>query len=159
MHMSAIVPAPSDSDTFAPEFVPAPGIGVAFARYDLTAISADEIDDLVDSLKKLGLKDTPFLLELETRGSRFRSQIASNLNGLGITREVKIDNSEKINLIEVVEKQIEMAKHKGNKTAFTERYLEKLEYYLEAYGSARARFERMQRRNMHRNPQRRMPLK
>ncbi len=140
MHVSAIIPAPSAPE--APIFTPPPGIGRAFARYDLTAISSDQIDALVDELHRIGLKDTPFLMELETRGSRFRTRVASNLNACGIPREIEVDTTTPINLIDVVKKQIEMAREHGHRVAFTERYLFKLESYLSAYYDSRARNER-----------------
>jgi hypothetical protein len=117
---------------------PPPGLAKVFARYNLTAITATEIDWLVDELRELGLQDTPFLLELESRGSRFRSMVAQNLSACGIGRNLQINNSAPINLIEVVKQQIEIAKQEGNKTAFTERYLAKLEGYMSIYFDTRA---------------------
>ncbi len=144
MHVSAIIPAPSTPDL--PDFTPPPGIGQAFARYDLSAISSDQIDALVDELRRIGLQDTPFLLELETRGSRFRTRVASNLNACGIPRDIEVDTTTPINLIDVVKKQIAMAREHGHKTAFSERYLFKLESYLSAYYGTRARNERALRK-------------
>jgi hypothetical protein len=114
-----------------------PDPGRVFAQYDLSAITSDEIDMLVKSLEVIGFRDTPFMLELETRSTRFRTRLAKNLQACGITQEIELDTSTPINLIEVMERQIEIARHKGNKTAFTERYLEKLESYLRQYQAAR----------------------
>ncbi|PQA88498.1 hypothetical protein [Hyphococcus luteus] len=121
-------------------------IAAVMATYDLTNITPAEIDQLVDELKAAGHPFDENLLMLSSRGAGFRSHLAGLAGG-------DYDPHQRVNLVDLTQDQLAMARRFEDPTESIERFLE----FLKVHDKGEAlNADAMQQRLMHESMMRQM---
>ncbi|WP_434286960.1 hypothetical protein [Celeribacter sp. SCSIO 80788] len=97
-----------------------------FARYDLTAISATEIDQLTADLKAARFDDLGFIMGLERQGAAYRSDMENSGSVYGIGG-AEFDPDTPIDLIAQTRSELALASRYGQDTERLATQLFKLE--------------------------------
>lgn len=87
------------------------------SRYDPENISPREIDQMFDELTEAGHPIDRDLLMLSTKGERFQSHLVNVTNTNGESQFQRPDPTAKINLVEVIEYQMTLARRAGEDTS------------------------------------------
>jgi hypothetical protein len=99
-----------------------------FEKYDLSAISPREIDQMAAELKEAGFEDFDFLLTLMTHGEEFTSHLRATLAEAGY-EPAPFDPTKSGDLIADIEQQVRIARSLGDPTEHAEDVLRKLQQF------------------------------
>ncbi|ATG47032.1 hypothetical protein CEW89_05265 [Celeribacter ethanolicus] len=98
-----------------------------FARYDLTAISANEIDRLTADLKAARFDDLGFVMGLERQGASYRADMEHSGSVYGIGGAEAFDPDAPMDLIAQTRSDLALARRYGQDTERLSTHLFKLE--------------------------------
>ncbi|AVW90841.1 hypothetical protein [Celeribacter baekdonensis] len=98
-----------------------------FARYELTQISATEIDQMTSELKTAGFDDLGFLMGLERQGATYRTEMESRANVLGYETNSGFDAEAPMDLLAKTRSERDLAHRYGQTTERLDSQLAKLE--------------------------------
>lgn len=97
-----------------------------FANYDLTSISANEIDQLTQDLKSNRFGDLGFVMSIERQGASYRNEMENSGSVYGIG-DAEFDPDAKFDLIEKTRTELSLATRYGQDTERLSSQLFKLE--------------------------------
>lgn len=103
------------------------GANAVFARYDLTHISATEVDHMTSELKSAGFDDLGFLLGLERQGAAYRTEMETRANVPGYKTDSGFDASAPMDLLAKTRSERDLAHRYGQTTERLDSQLAKLE--------------------------------
>jgi hypothetical protein len=103
------------------------GANAVFARYDLTHISATEVDHMTSELKSAGFDDLGFLMGLERQGAAYRTEMETRANVPGYKTDSGFDASAPMDLLAKTRSERDLAHRYGQTTERLDSQLAKLE--------------------------------
>jgi len=98
-----------------------------FARYDLTQISATEIDQMTSELKSAGFDDLGFLMSLERQGATYRTEMETRATVPGYETNSGFDAAAPMDLLAQTRSERDLAHRYGQTTERLDSQLAKLE--------------------------------
>lgn len=103
------------------------GANAVFARYDLTQISATEIDQMTSELKSAGFDDLGFLMSLERQGATYRTEMETRATVPGYETNSGFDAATPMDLLAQTRSERDLAHRYGQTTERLDSQLAKLE--------------------------------
>lgn len=100
-------------------------IDAVFAKYDLSDISPQEIDQMAEELVEVGFEDMKFIMMLTTKGAAFQSHLQRDFAQSGYDVSSG-DMNARMDLLEVTRDQLKMARAFDQPTETLEGFLEDL---------------------------------